>query len=140
MRVFDASAHNAIANHPSVRPSFPWVEGTVSFDEEVRLVDAYVFLLNDRQDAAAIFEWSAPRIWQVHILFLPSCRGRSGMMAARQMADFMHEEMGASSIWGQVSVHQRGARLFSRLLGATSVGFRKHPVTGECELFVRECG
>lgn len=136
MRVFDASVHNAIANHPSVRPSFPWVEGEVSFDEEVRLTDAYVFLVNEDRDAAAIFEWSAPRVYQVHSMSLPSCRGKAVIEVGKRMIAWMQAEMGARMIWGQTPVDNRAARMFNRLMGARSEGMRGHHVTGECELFV----
>lgn len=136
MRVFDASAHNAIANHPSVRPSFPWVEGEVSFDDEVQLTDAYVFLLNEARTAGAIFEWSAPRVWQVHTLFSDGCRGKAAMTLGKHMIAWMQAEMAAQMIWGQTPLHNRAARMFNRLMGARSEGMRNHPVSGECELFV----
>lgn len=136
MRVFDAAAHNRIANHPEVRPSFAWFEGEVTFDDQAADVDNYVFLLDG--DAAAIFEWSAPRVWQVHTLALPDVRGAAALASGRRMIAWMRAEMGARTLWGMTPIANRAARMFNRLIGAKSAGFREHHVTGPCELFVWE--
>lgn len=138
MRVFDASAHNRIANHPAVRPSFPWVEGEVSFDAEVTDTQHYCFLLDG--EAAAMFEWSAPGVWQVHSLASPDCRGKHALDAGRRMIGWMRDHEGATMFWGQTPVGNRAARMFNRLIGAKSAGMREHHICGLCELFVwSEC-
>jgi hypothetical protein len=138
MRVFDASAHNRIANHPDVRPSFGWFDGEVSFDAEVADTDNYVFLLDG--DCAAIFEWSAPGVFQVHTMSLPGSRGKGVIEAGRRMVGWMREHMSARMIWGLTPRDNRAARSFNRLMGAKVVGERTHPVTGLCDLFVLEAG
>ena len=136
MRVFDASEHNRIANLPDVRPSFEWFEGEVSFDEEVAQTDHYVFLVED--GVAAIFEWSAPGVWQAHSMSAPEMRGSRTIAIGKAMLAWMRDNMGARMIWGQTPLHNRPARMLNRLLGTKSAGRRTHPVTGEGELFVWE--
>lgn len=136
MRVFDASAHNRIANHPSVRPSFGWLEGEVNFDAEVADTDNYVFLLDG--DSAAIFEWSAPGVFQVHTMSLPESRGKGVIESGRRMLAWMRDCAGAHTVWGQTPLQNRSARMFNRLIGARYAGARTHHVTGPGELFVVE--
>lgn len=133
MRVFDAAEHNRIANLPDVRPSFAWVEGEVSFDAEIADTDHYVFLIEG--GAAAIFEWSAPGVWQVHTLASPECRGKAAIDAGLRMIAWMQEQEGARMLWGMTPLGNSAARMFNRLIGAKSAGLREHHVCGETELF-----
>lgn len=136
MRVFDAAVHNRIANDPSVRPSFPWFEGAVSFDAEVTRPDDYVFLANEEGDAAAIFEWSAPGVFQVHTMALATCRGRRALASGTRMVAWMFDDEGAEMLWGMTPVDNRAAGMFNRMMGARSLGKRDHHVAGPCEIFV----
>jgi hypothetical protein len=133
MRVFDASAHNRIVNHPAVKPAFSRDDGDLSFDDLADNPD-YALLTNE-DDAAAIFEWCGPGVWQVHTLCLPSCRGARAIAEARRMMDWMFTNEGARMIWGLTPVGNRAAVMFNRLCGAVSHGFRDHHVSGRCEIF-----
>ena len=120
VRATDANLHNLIANHPDVRPTLGYHEGVTDFAPLLAHPESYV-MLSDGVGAAAIFEWSAPGIWQSHTMFLPESRGRDGIKAARAMMDYMFDH-GARMLWGQTPVEHRGAQMFNRLIGAKPAG------------------
>ncbi|MFC0304392.1 hypothetical protein ACFSTI_29280 [Rhizorhabdus histidinilytica] len=125
---------NRIANHPEVKPYFGPGGVEVYFDELAALPNDYALLCNG-EDAGAIFEWSGPGIWQMHYLSLPSCRGRRCIAEFRRMIDWMFEQEGARTIWGQTPIANKAARWLNRQLGGTSYGIREHHISGPCELF-----
>lgn len=119
-RATDASLHNRIANHPAVKPLLGYNEGPTDFTSLLDHPEAYV-LLSDGRGAAAIFEWSAPDVWQAHTMFLPESRGAEGIRAAHEMMDFMFMS-GAKMLWGMTPVDHRPALIFNRLIGAKPAG------------------
>jgi len=137
MRTFDATLHNRIAAHPAVAPmlGFDRVGATIDFSDLAKEPDFYA-LLSNGEDATMVMEWSAPFTWQMHTMFLPSCRGKRAITVAKQMIRHMLTVEGAFMIWGQTPVENRAARLFNRWCGATSVGFKPHAFLGPCEIFV----
>jgi hypothetical protein len=120
VRATDAAFHNLIANHPEVKPTLGYNEGYTDFTPALAYPDDYV-LLSDGKGAAAIFEWSAPGVWQSHTMFLPESRGREGLKAAREMIDYMFAH-GARMLWGMTPEDNRAAHMFNRLIGAKSEG------------------
>lgn len=136
MRVVRADEHNRIANHPAVRPSFPWYEGEIDFYDQIRDWHNYIFLVE--QGVAAIFEWSAPGIWQVHTMALPESRGRIALEIGHKMIGWMRENENAERIWGMTPKDNRPANMLNGLLGAKLVGERHHYYTGHCNLWVFE--
>lgn len=120
VRATDAALHNAIANHPEVKPTLGYNEGPTDFTPLLDHPETYV-LLSDGVGAAAIFEWSAPGVWQAHTMFLPASRGRTGLRAARAMMDRMFDD-GARMLWGMTPVDHRAAQMFNRLIGAKAAG------------------
>lgn len=146
MRDFDATVHNRIANHPAILPHFtmadPFNPSRVDFSECAERPDHYVLLHNGRgegdlrADAAMLFDWSAPDVWEMHTMFLPSCRGRRALDTAQDFGRIMFEEVGAFRLWGQTPVNNRAARWFNRQLGGRSAGSTFHHVFGLSELFV----
>ena len=117
VRATDAALHNRIANHPEVKPTLGYNEGYTDFAALFNYPDAYV-LLSDGQGAAAIFEWSAPGVWQSHTMFLPESRGKNGIRAAKAMMAWMFENMQARMLWGMTPLSNRAAHMFNRLIGA----------------------
>ena len=113
MRATDASLHNFIANHPDVKPTLGYNEDYTDFTPLLDHPEAYV-LLSDGIGAAAIFEWSAPGVWQSHTMFLPASRGKAGLKAARAMIDYMFDN-GARMLWGMTPLDNRPAQMFNRL-------------------------
>lgn len=120
VRATDAALHNYIANHPEVKPTLGYNEDYTDFTPILEYPETYV-MLSDGIGAAAIFEWSAPGVWQAHTMFLPESRGRDGLKAARAMMDHMFES-GAKMLWGMTPPENRAAQMFNRLIGAKPAG------------------
>jgi hypothetical protein len=135
-RATDAAIHNAIANHPEVKPTISYTEEYADFTPLFEHPDEYV-LLHDGEGAAAIFEWSAPGVWQGHSLYLPERRGKEGIQSGREMVAWMFAN-GARMIWGQTPLDNRAARMFNRLIGAKPAGTGTHHVAGPVQFFVIE--
>ena len=62
----DAAQHNYIANHPAVKPTLGYNAGYTDFTPLLADPDNYVLLADG--DVAAVFECSAPRVWQAHTM------------------------------------------------------------------------
>jgi len=133
----DALLHNLIANDPSVRPTFGYHEGYTDLTPLVDMPETYVLLSNGR-NAASIWEWSAPDVWQGHSIFLPEARGRTGIDAGRQMCRYMFDEIGAKMLWGMTPLTHRPAQLFNRLLGFQEAGTGVDAADIEVRYFVLE--
>lgn len=119
-RATDAELHNRIANHPLVKPLLGYNNDATDFTPLLSEPQNYV-LLSDGFGAAAIFEWSAPGVWQAHTMFLPESRGREGFQAARDMMSWMFER-GAKMLWGMTPIGHRPALVFNRVIGAKAAG------------------
>lgn len=117
----DALLHNLIANDPSVRPTFGYHEGYTDLTPLADERDNYVLLSNGK-NVAMIWEWSAPGVWQKHVMILPEARGRVGIDAGRAMCRYMFDEIGARMLWGQAPAHHRPVQMYSRLLGFQEAG------------------
>lgn len=119
-RATDARLHNRIANDPLVKPLLGYNQGRTDFTPLLDHPEAYV-LLSDGKGAAAIFEWSAPDVWQVHVMVLPEYRGLAAVRAAHEMIDFMFMS-GAKMLWGMTPIAHKPALMFNRLIGAEPAG------------------
>lgn len=120
VRATDAALHNYIANHPEVKPTLGYNEGPTDLTGLLDYPEDYI-LLSDGDGSAAIFQWSAPGVWQSHTMFLPHKRGRDGLKAAREMMDYMFAN-GAKMLWGMTPLDNRPAQIFNRLIGAKPAG------------------
>lgn len=127
MRTFDAELVNAIANAPGVPELFS-VEA-FDFTDALRNEET-LFLLHD--GALAIFEWSAPRVYQAHLIFGPYCRGRRALSAAAAIRDFMFEHH-ADMLWGQPPLARPQSCKLVRMLGFQHAGYGFHPIVGKTE-------
>ncbi len=136
MRTFDASIHNRIGNDPSVVTAIKHdpALGPIFFDELAKEPD-YFALLHNGKDAASIFEFRGPGIWESHTMFLPSCRGRKGIEAAKAMIHEMFTEHGADILWGATPIDNRAAQMFNRFIGAKTLGTGVHAVSGPVRYF-----
>lgn len=119
-RHFDAELHNAIANHPEVKPTLGYNQDYTDLTSLLDHPEAYV-LLSDGEAACSVFEWSAPGVWQGHSFFLPHVRGKRGVVAGKAMCDFMFDQ-GAKMLWGMTPLQNRAAQMFNRLLGFKEAG------------------
>jgi RimJ/RimL family protein N-acetyltransferase len=137
VRATDAALHNYIANHPEVKPTFGYQEGFADLTPLLEYPEQYI-LLSDGIGAASIFEWTAPRVWQGHSMFLPESRGRDGIAAGKAMLAWMFERGGAKMLWGMTPIDNRPAQMFNRLLGFKPAGERINAADRKVRLFVME--
>ncbi|NYD88747.1 hypothetical protein [Sphingomonas melonis] len=134
-RETDAGLINRIANDSAILPHFDLGRtGALDFTPCLMAPDDYIVLSNGK-DAAAMFEWSAPNVWEGHTMFLPSCRGRRAVETGKAMMAWMFEH-GAEIIWGQTPTIYRHVRWFNRQVGFSLAGIGFHHVSGEVERFV----
>lgn len=134
-RETDEELINRIANDPAILPHFDLGRtGALDFLPCILSPDDYIVLSNG-EDAAAMFEWSAPGVWEGHTMFLPSCRGRRAVKTGKAMLAWMFEN-GAEMIWGQTPTILRHVRWFNRQIGFSLAGIGFHHVSGEVERFV----
>jgi len=138
MRTLDASVHDAIARHPEIRSAFGCNpnEMLMSFQEMADHPDDFALLRNEAADMAMVFEWSAPLVWQMHTLALPSCRGKRALADGKAVIREMFLHHNAAMIWGQTPVELRAACLFNRWCGGKFVGYRDQPKFGKSEVFI----
>jgi len=129
-RETDAALANKIASHPAVRQNVCHHDDDIDF---APAVDACI-LLSNGEDALCAFEETAPREWQMHSFFLPSCRGRKAIDTAKEMLAWIIPEHG-SRVWGGTPIGNRAARWFNRQIGGTSIGFDVFDADGPVELF-----
>lgn len=127
MRTFDAALVNRIANSPGV----PELLGAAAFDFTVAL-DLKTNIFLHYGGAVAICEWSAPRVYQCHLIFGPECRGRRAVRAALVMRDFMLEHH-ADMLWGQPAIGNRAGRKLIRMAGFGPAGFGENALVGAVE-------
>jgi hypothetical protein len=127
VRTFDTDLVNQIANSPGV----PELLGADSFDFTAALQDRSNIFLH-HEGAVAICEWSAPRVYQCHLIFDPSCRGRRAVSAAIAMREFMFANH-ADMLWGQPAIANTAARKLIRMAGFEPAGFGTNPLVGEVE-------
>lgn len=133
-RATDALVHNAIANHPDVKPTISYTDGYADFTPLFDYPDYHV-LLHDGEGAASIFEWSAPGVWQGHSMFHPDRRGKDGIRSGRDMIRWMFDH-GAQIVWGQTPLDNRAALMFTRLIGGTPCGQGIHHTAGPVQYFI----
>jgi hypothetical protein len=129
-----ATLVNRIANHPAVLPYFDLGKRDALDFTPCIESDEYRILSNGG-DAVAIFEWSAPGVWEGHTMFLPTCRGRSAVEAGKALCGWMFDH-GATMLWGQTPSILRHVRWFNHRIGFEPAGIGLHPVHGEVERFV----
>lgn len=86
---------------------------------EMRPTQSGMVLLSNGDDALSMFELTCDGVFQGHIAFAQSCRGKRAIDTAREMIDFMWDQ-GADVIWGDVPKWNKPAILFMRRLGFQS--------------------
>ena len=140
MRTFDASVVNRIVNdNPDIAAAITHDPSKGLFDAQELLGAVYSFILMDnREDGAALFEWSSPNVWQSHTVFDHTCRGAHAIEAAKRMVKEMFTVWDAKELWGQTPIANRAARLFNRKIGARASGMGEHWAVGEVEYFTIE--
>lgn len=137
-RLNDGEIVNAIANHPSVRSmiflGLRYDDNPLDFTDCV--ADPKNFVLED-DGFCAIFGWSAPGVYECHVMGVKDARGAPAMATGHAMLAYMKEQ-GATMVWGQPSIYNKPAICYIRRMGLKSWGFATHPMLGEVEYFVTE--
>ena len=127
-RTRDAMLIHAMLLHPEVAPNMTWtladLEKNLADERHIALIDGV---------AAAVFEWSAPGVYEAHTIFLPPVRGSLAVERGKALIAAMFGSYGANMLWGATPLANRAARWFNRQIGAVVVG-----LDGNRELFVVE--
>lgn len=138
-RETDAETLNLVANDKSVRElmflGMPYPQQPLDFADA--LEDGKTVALRDDNGFCSIFKWTAPGVYECHIMAVKEARGASMMRSAREMLDYMKGH-GARLVWGQPSIYNRAAICFIRRMGLKSAGKGSDPFLGEVEYFVTE--
>lgn len=132
LRTFDARLINGIVNrNPDIAKAILHDPATGNFDASAA-VGAFrsIILMDNRADAAAMFEWSSPTIWQAHTVFDHTHRGKLAIQTAKTMIREMFTVWQAEEIWGATPVDNRAAHFFNRKIGAQYVGQDEHHTSG----------
>lgn len=132
-RCFDAQKIMTMVDHPDVKQWLPPL--TLEKMTEYLADPRTIAITGD--GAGAVFEWSAPSIYECHLFFQPSCRGRKAIASGRKLADIMINEYGACMLWGEIRIENKHTRWFSRQVGFRSLGIELRP-DGPREIFVKE--
>lgn len=115
----DPDLVNRIANSDAVRPWFRPDGSPVDLTDAVAppSTQTGVVALTNGEDAVALFEMTAPGVYQSHTLFDMSCRGRRAVDTGRAMVEWMFSH-GADIVWGSTPRSNAKARWFNRQIGA----------------------
>jgi len=133
MRFHDPEIVNRVANIPEVAAYL----GADSFDFTIAIgKPENIFLQQCGGKAIALCEWSAPRVYECHLIFHPECKGRDAINASRIMGDYMLA-FHANMLWGRPQVKNRPAIWHIRQAGFSAAGFGDHPGIGAVQYFVR---
>ncbi len=130
-REVTATLTNRIANHDAVRPFIDYREDAAEMDWTTAVENCVV--LSNGRDAVAAFEETGPREYQAHLMFLPSCRGKRALDAARGMLDMLAEQ--ADFVWGAGPVGNRQVRWFARALGFAKLAEDVYEREGPVEIY-----
>lgn len=114
---------NRIANDASVHPFVSPSGDPIDFSgiEGKRAGEIGGVILSNGEDAVALFEMTAEGVYQSHVLFGPTCRGRKAIDTAREMIAWMFDH-NAHIVWGATPRWNKPACLFNRLIGAKEIG------------------
>lgn len=130
-RETDAELINRISNAEGVRQNICYRDGAMDWTKAIAEPD--IAILSNGTDAVAVFAQTAPRTWQAHTMFSPTCRGRVAIDTAKAMIEHMRPH--ADVIWGATPLKNCAARWFNRQLGAMPIRRDIYEAEGEVEIF-----
>lgn len=131
MRTFDPAVPNRVANIPEVARALCLGGEEMSFDFSQAIADPQNVFLADG-GGVSMFIWSAPRVFEWHLVFAPGFRGRVAIDATERMRDAMLSDY-ADMLWARPPVSNRAVRWLARHIGMKSEGFAVHPLIGDVE-------
>jgi len=122
---------------PSIRLATP---ADVSFVSEILGEDAsevmrrVITLLSP--NGGFFLEPITPSVLEAHMFFRKAGRGKEALHSARQGLRYCFDVLNAAVVFGRIPASDRAARVFTRMIGFRSEGFRNHSGTGDLvELF-----
>lgn len=118
-RTFDASAVNAIVNHPSVLPWISYEPGDLDVSDVI-INKRNIFFLGRYGGMALI--WSGPGIYDAHIFALPEGRGRWIRDVCKTILNMMFDAYDARMIWAQVPNANPACAMLAHIVGFKSLG------------------
>jgi len=128
VRFKDPAIVNDLANIPEVSRSISLDGEVAEFDFSDAIANpANVFLSEGGGVAMCI--WSAPRVYEAHIIFHPESRGRAAINACIAMRDHMMANH-ADMLWGQPKLTNRAAIWLIRQAGFVCAGHGENPIVG----------
>lgn len=127
----DADLINRISNLPEVLPHISYCG---PLDWQAAIDSPECIILSNGEDAIGAFERTAPRTWQVHTIFGPTCRGRKAVETGKAMLAYMVPAH-ADRVWGFTPLANAKARWFNRQCGARVIGQDCLPKDGVVEVF-----
>jgi hypothetical protein len=128
MRIHDAQFVNSIAAKCADQ-----LGGVYDFSEPIsNWKNIFLF---DGGVAACI--WSAPRVYECHLIFPPDCRGRAAVEASKRMGNYMMKYH-ADMLWGKPPECDRAAIWHIRQAGFIEQSRGFEPSLGGVVYFVRK--
>lgn len=109
---------NRIANAPEVR-DFLRPDGLpIDLTEVVtsRPTHSGCVIVSNGEDALALFDITTDRVYQAHVAFARTCRGKRAVETGREMVDWMFDH-NAEVIWADIPTWNKPARWFARQMG-----------------------
>jgi len=134
-RSFDIDRINAVANHADVRPFIgPSSLGELDFTDAVQF-DKNWFLMGEH--GGYVLAWSAPNVYEVHVMVLPEGRGKWAAKARRSMLDYAVEN-GAETLWARIAPNAPSVSMYARRGGMQPTGEMIYTLGSAYDLYKME--
>lgn len=125
VRTFDATALNAIANHPDVRPYLGHPESPDPLDL-TPLVENPANIAIEAEGGGWLLQAILPAVYELHTLFLPEARGKAYFRHAREAMRLVFTTTDALEILTKCPDDNPGARMAANLAGFRERFRREH--------------
>lgn len=120
-RSFDAAFINSVINDERI---YPWVAYRIprgTLDLSSLLADERnVLLVNE--GGGVFFNWQGPGLYEAHIQFLPSHRGRWAFRAARNAVEWMFQNTAAQTLMAVIPRTHLGSQRVAKSAGFRATG------------------
>lgn len=110
---------NWFAAHPDIAPS---IGGPCDFSQAIRETAVFMF----GEHGGVIFEWSAPGVYEAHIMLTRKGRGKWGVEASKEAL----RKLGAEKVWARIDPDNRALAVHASRCGFRRVDARTLYVEG----------
>lgn len=118
-RCYDVARINAVGNHPDVRPYVGHAElGELDFADAVADEKNW-FLMGEH--GGYILAWSAPDVYEVHVMILPDGRGKWAAKARQFTIDYAIKNK-VDMLWARIALNASSVSLYARRGGMQPTG------------------